>query len=173
MRFCCFQPFYNGLTRLRWIDQQPIQMFQNSRQLRTFGRRLHTTSKNKSVTALTKFMGPKPMPKKGSSEWYREMVLLCTVFAITGSSTMILVRPAVSKGLGLSGSLREGPWTYRICSIVIMTPVYCTMLVAVGTVFGRHSYFRHFAIKMISRFGIPPEMIDSSYHTTHKTFRKW
>ena len=112
-------------------------------------------------------------PKKGSSEWYREMVLLCTVFAITGSSTMILVRPAVSKGLGLSGSLREGPWTYRICSIVIMTPVYCTMLVAVGTVFGRHSYFRHFAIKMISRFGIPPEMIDSSYHTTHRTFRKW
>jgi hypothetical protein len=38
-----------------------------------------------------RFLGPKEMPPRWSSTWYREMVLLCTVFAITGSSTMVLV----------------------------------------------------------------------------------
>jgi hypothetical protein len=81
-------------------------------------------------------------------KWYGEMTLICTVFAITGTSTMFLVRPAMSEVLGLKGSLKEGPWSYRICSIVIMTPLYSTLLVIVGTIFGRHAYFRHFAVKV-------------------------
>lgn len=162
-----------------------------------------------------RFLGAKEMPPRWTLSWYREMVLICTVFAITGSSTMILVRlttistcmlfvdcvtdylstavpsrvriahpviflvvrrqvrPAVSKGLGLKGSLKDGPWSYRICSIVVMTPIYATLLVVVGTVFGRHHYFRHFSVKMWSRFGIPPEMLDETYHITKKNFRKW
>eukprot|EP00934_Nitzschia_sp_Nitz4_P005544 Nitzschia sp. Nitz4//scaffold128_size63911//46437//47097//NITZ4_006225-RA/size63911-snap-gene-0.60-mRNA-1//1//CDS//3329534850//5534//frame0 len=120
-----------------------------------------------------KFVGPKVMPERYTFAWYREMVLICTVFAITGSSTMLLVRPAVKQGLGLEGSFREGPWSFRICSIVVMTPIYASLLVVVGTVFGRHHYFRHFSVKMWSRFGIPPEMIDASYHQTKKTFKKW
>mmetsp|Transcript_68556 Transcript_68556/g.76677 ORF Transcript_68556/g.76677 Transcript_68556/m.76677 type:complete len:216 (+) Transcript_68556:65-712(+) len=119
------------------------------------------------------FSGPKPMPERWTAKWYREMVLICTVFAITGSSTMLLVRPAVSKGFALEGSFKDGPWAFRICSLVVMTPIYATLLLVVGTIFGRHSYFRHFSIKMWSRFGIPPEMIDESYHLTKKTFRKW
>jgi hypothetical protein len=83
------------------------------------------------------------------------------------------VRPAVSQGLGLKGTLWDGPWTYRICSLIIMTPIYASLLVVVGTIFGRHAYFRHFAVKMFSRFGIPPELLDSSFHETSKTFRKW
>lgn len=79
----------------------------------------------------------------------------------------------MSEILGLKGSLKEGPWSYRICSIVIMTPLYAGLLVTVGTVFGRHSYFRHFAVKMFQRFGIPPEMLDKTFHETSKTFRKW
>jgi len=119
------------------------------------------------------YLQPKPMPERWSAAWYREMVLVCTVFAITGSSTMVLVRPAVSNGLGLKGSMKDGPWSFRICSLVVMTPIYATLLVLVGTVFGRHAYFRHFSVKMWSRFGIPPEMIDKSWHTTKKNFRKW
>ncbi|CAJ1925808.1 unnamed protein product [Cylindrotheca closterium] len=120
-----------------------------------------------------RFIGPKPMPERWTAAWYREVTLICTVFAITGSSTMVLVRPAVSKGLALEGSMKEGPWSYRICSIVIMTPIYATLLVMVGTLFGRHHYFRHFSVKMWSRFGIPPEMLDATFHETKKTFRKW
>jgi hypothetical protein len=37
------------------------------------------------------FTGPKEMPERWTASWYREMALLCTVFAITGSSTMVLV----------------------------------------------------------------------------------
>ena len=122
---------------------------------------------------IQRFLGPKIMPERGSFLWYREMVLLCTVFAITGTSTMVLVRPAMSNVLSMKGSLKDGPWSYRICSIVIMTPLYACMLVLVGTTFGRHAYFRHFAVKMFSRFGIPPELMDASFHQTAKNFRKW
>lgn len=122
---------------------------------------------------LQKWMAPKEMPPRWTLRWYGEMALLCTVFAITGTSTMVLVRPAVSDVLGLKGSLKDGPWSYRICSLVIMTPVYATLLVCVGTLFGRHAYFRFFAVKMFSRFGIPPEMMDETYHITKKTFRKY
>lgn len=118
------------------------------------------------------FLQPKPMPVRWSIAWYQEMALICTVFAITGSSTMVLVRPAVSKGLGLQGSFKDGPWSFRICSLVVMTPIYATLLLVVGTAFGRHAYFRHFSVKMWTRFGIPPELIDKSWHKT-KNFRKW
>lgn len=79
----------------------------------------------------------------------------------------------MSEILGLKGSLKEGPNTYRIGSIVIMTPLYSMLLVCVGTLFGRHAYFRHFAVKMFQRFGIPPEMMDSKFKETAKTFKKW
>jgi hypothetical protein len=31
------------------------------------------------------------MPERNTAAWYREMLLICTVFGITGSSTMLLV----------------------------------------------------------------------------------
>jgi hypothetical protein len=83
------------------------------------------------------------------------------------------VRPAVKDILGLDGTFKDGPWSYRISSLVVMSPIYSVLLVLVGTVFGRHAYFRHFSVKMLSRFGIPPEMLDKTFHTTKKTFRKW
>jgi hypothetical protein len=125
------------------------------------------------VSFLQRFLGPKPMPPRSTFAWYREMVLICTVFAITGTSTMMLVRPAVKNVLGLEGSFKEGPWAYRISTIVIMSPLYSILLVMVGTVFGRHAYFRFFSVKMLSRFGIPPELMDKNFEAAKKTFRKW
>jgi len=122
---------------------------------------------------LQKWMGPTEIPPRWTLRWYGEMTLICTVFAISGTSTMVLVRPAMNEILGLRGSMREGPWSYRLCSLFIMTPVYPFILITVGTTFGRHAYFRHFAVKMFSRFGIPPEMIDKNFYRTAKTFRKW
>jgi len=132
-----------------------------------------SSSGPETMTAWQRFLAPKPMPERKTAAWYREMILICTVFAVTGSSTMWLVRPAVSNGLGIRGSLKDGPWSYRICSLVIMTPIYATLLVVVGTLFGRHAYFRHFSVKIFSRFGIPPEVLDPTFHQTKKTFRKW
>mmetsp|Transcript_15459 Transcript_15459/g.29169 ORF Transcript_15459/g.29169 Transcript_15459/m.29169 type:complete len:212 (-) Transcript_15459:179-814(-) len=131
---------------------------------------IHSSSQ---VTFLQRWLAHKEIPPRGTLKWYGEMILICTVFAITGTSTMVIVRPAVSNVLGLEGSLKDGPWSYRICSLVIMTPLYSAMLVVVGTVFGRHAYFRHFAVKMFSRFGIPPELMDKNFHQTAKNFRKY
>ncbi|KAL3784664.1 hypothetical protein HJC23_012180 [Cyclotella cryptica] len=131
------------------------------------------TTTTTTPTFLQNFLGPKPMPPRHTPKWYREVILLCTVFAITGSSTMFLVRPAVSNVLGLQGSMRDGPWSYRICSLVIMTPLYATLLVVVGTMFGRHAYFKHFSVRMFSRFGIPPELMDRNFERNAKNFKKW
>jgi hypothetical protein len=43
------------------------------------------------TTFLQRFLGPKEMPERNTAAWYREMLLICTVFGITGTSTMMLV----------------------------------------------------------------------------------
>lgn len=74
-----------------------------------------------------------------------------TVFAVTGSSTAFVVRPLVSDGLGLQGSFKDGPMSFRVVSLVAMMPIYSALLVTVGTLFGRHTFFKRFAVKMWSR----------------------
>lgn len=49
------------------------------------------------TTFLQRFLAPKDMPPRGTFAWYREMVLICTVFAITGTSTMMLVGSSSSE----------------------------------------------------------------------------
>ena len=73
------------------------------------------------------------------------------VFAITGSSTAFVVRPLLSNGLGLHGSFKDGPMSYRVISLAAMMPIYSALLVTVGTAFGRHQFFKRFAVKMWSR----------------------
>lgn len=41
-------------------------------------------------TWIQRFLGPKPMPPRRTLAWYKEVLLICTVFAITGSSTMVV-----------------------------------------------------------------------------------
>lgn len=129
--------------------------------------------KTHKQTWYQNWTAPVEIPPRNTFKWYGEMTLLCTVFAITGSSTMFLVRPAMNDILGLNGSMKDGPWSYRLCSIVIMTPIYPILLVCTGTLFGRHAYFRHFAVKMFSRFGIPAELMDKNFKANAKGFRKW
>lgn len=45
---------------------------------------------NGSMTFWQKFLGPKPMPQRYTASWFREILLICTVFAITGSTTMVV-----------------------------------------------------------------------------------
>jgi hypothetical protein len=43
-----------------------------------------------TMTMWQRFLAPKPMPERHTFAWYREILLICTVFAITGSSTMLV-----------------------------------------------------------------------------------
>jgi hypothetical protein len=47
-------------------------------------------NKHDTATMWQRFLGPKPMPERHTAAWYREMLLICTVFGITGSTTMLV-----------------------------------------------------------------------------------
>jgi hypothetical protein len=51
-----------------------------------------------------------------------------------------------------NGSLLEGPNTYRAASLVLLSPVYASVLCVVGTAAGRHAYFAGMATKIWGRF---------------------
>ena len=80
-----------------------------------------------------------------------EAAILFCVFGVTGSSTMLIIRPSL-KTLGIEGSWREGPWSYRILSLLIISPIYATVLMTLGTLAGRHTFFAKMGVKIWNRF---------------------
>jgi len=91
-----------------------------------------------------------PSHPRWSGPFLSDALLKCTVFAITGTSSMYFVRPALAN-LGLEGSWREGPNSYRIGSLFIMSPIYTCILLTVGTLAGQHRFFSKVAYRMWSR----------------------
>jgi len=94
---------------------------------------------------------PIPYPLRWSYEWWKETALIFFIFGITGSTTMHFVRPIMHTIFGLEGSLWDGPWSYRILSLITITPTYSLLLLTFGTLFGRHVYFKRVAKRMWSR----------------------
>ena len=81
-----------------------------------------------------------------------EAAVLFCVFGITGSSSVALVRPFLKNTIGLEGTFRDGPWSYRIGSLVLVSPIYATVLIFTGTLAGRHMYFATMGRKILGRF---------------------
>ena len=81
---------------------------------------------------------------------YCRQVLFC-VFGVTGSSSVYFVRPCL-KTFGIEGSMMEGPWSYRILSVLFVSPIYSVILITVGTLAGRHRYFSNMGLKILRRF---------------------
>mmetsp|Transcript_58550 Transcript_58550/g.96641 ORF Transcript_58550/g.96641 Transcript_58550/m.96641 type:complete len:166 (-) Transcript_58550:422-919(-) len=86
-----------------------------------------------------------------------EAAVAFVVFGITGTTSVAVVRPALKKTIGLEGSMREGPWSYRITSLVLVSPIYACFLVTFGTLAGRHTFFANMARKIFGRF-VPPSL---------------
>lgn len=63
---------------------------------------------------------------------------------------MLLSRFILNDTLKLDGGLISGPWSYRIIYIIIIPPTYSGMLILIGTLFGKHEYFRHRVLNMWS-----------------------
>mmetsp|Transcript_32562 Transcript_32562/g.41639 ORF Transcript_32562/g.41639 Transcript_32562/m.41639 type:complete len:197 (-) Transcript_32562:308-898(-) len=82
----------------------------------------------------------------------KEAAVLFCVFGITGSSSVTLVRPFLKETIGLEGSMKDGPWSYRILSVLLVSPIYACVLMTVGTIAGRHAYFAASGKKILSRF---------------------
>ena len=97
-------------------------------------------------------------PRPSWRENYTEAAVMFCVFGVTGTTSVVVVRPFLKHTIGLEGSLYEGPNSYRVLSIVLVSPIYACILVTIGTLSGRHSYFANMARKIIGRF-IPSSIL--------------
>ncbi len=50
------------------------------------------------------------------------------------------------------GSMIDGPWSYRIAYICLITPAYTALLLTFGTLAGRREFFMNMTKKMWGRF---------------------
>ena len=99
---------------------------------------------------------------KMSSLDAKEKMFVCVIFAITGSSAVVVVRPTLKMivesevlGLPADSGFINGPWSFRFLYFAVMWPSYSMLLLMYGTIFGRREFFTHFVKKMWSRF-LPP-----------------
>ena len=53
----------------------------------------------------------------------------------------------------------EGPWSYRVLSIVLVSPMYAITLFVIGTLAGRHNFFAKMSFKILNRF-LPNKVLD-------------
>ena len=84
----------------------------------------------------------------------KEAAIVCTVFGVTGSSTLFFVRPCLEK-VGVKGTMKDGPWSYRIASVMAISPIYGILLITFGTLAGRHLFFASMGRKILGRFAPP------------------
>ncbi|KAI8599412.1 hypothetical protein EDD21DRAFT_379971 [Dissophora ornata] len=87
-----------------------------------------------------------------SFSWWKEWTIVMGVFAVTGSSTVMVVRPLLKEVFSLEGSWREGPWSFRIAYLCTTLPLYSSVLLTVATLAGRRPYFMKVVLRMWGRF---------------------
>ncbi len=81
-----------------------------------------------------------------------EIIRIFLVFAITGSSSVIVGRPII-KFLGITKD-NLNPFLYYLLFIGISLVFYQILLVAFGWLFGQFKFFWQFEKKMLGRFGL-------------------
>ena len=115
----------------------------------TSARRLATAAE---VSPWNQFWKWTTQPRPSWRESKTEAAVVFCVFGITGSTSVAVVRPILRETTGIEGTMRDGPWSYRVFSFLAVSPVYACVLVTVGTAAGRHTYFRGMALRIFGRF---------------------
>lgn len=87
-----------------------------------------------------------------------EAAIAVAVFGVTGTFSVLAVRPSMKALFGIEGTLIDGPNSYRAMSILCISPVYAIVLLAMGTLSGRHNYFAKMSMKILGRF-VPKSVI--------------
>lgn len=91
------------------------------------------------------------LKKRWHIETNIQLLVIIIVFALTGSSSVYVsekIKDWIEQLEVFSGfSLTAIKW------IFIVTPVYVTLLVIIGTLFGQRMFFVNFAKKMLSGIG--------------------
>lgn len=81
-----------------------------------------------------------------------QLALILIVFAINGSLSGLITRPILS----LIGVSKENInlIVYWILYILVITIVYFILLIVISTIFGQFTFFKKFAKKSLSPFGL-------------------
>lgn len=80
------------------------------------------------------------------------LIIIFTVFAVTGSSAVYVAGPVLEFFSVNPESLSA--WLYWPLRIAIIFPIYQCLLIIVGTLFGQFSYFWAFEKKFLRRMGV-------------------
>jgi hypothetical protein len=94
----------------------------------------------------------KKLEKKWILNYKWEMIRVFIVFAVTGSSSMLVGRPII-KLLGITKENLNSV-LYWILFIIIGLIIYQILLVTFGWLFGQFKFFWEFEKKMLRRFGL-------------------
>lgn len=89
------------------------------------------------------------LEKKWDLEYRWEMIRVFIVFAITGSSSVIVGRP-ILKIIGITKENLQ-PIIYWILYVLISFVFYQILLVIIGWLLGQHKFFWEFEKKMLKR----------------------
>lgn len=100
---------------------------------------------------LTLFLFKK-LEKKWILDYKWEMIRVFIVFAITGSSSVVVGRPFI-KLLGITKD-NLNPFIYWVLFIFIAIVFYQILLVCFGWIFGQFQFFWNFEKKMLRRLGL-------------------
>jgi hypothetical protein len=112
-----------------------------------------------ALTAITSYLLLKlclKLFKKLEYKWVVkqrwEIIRIFLVFAITGSSSVFIVRPLLDKVLNLKEYLNNVIYFFVYTIIVLV--FYQILLVTFGWLFGQFKFFWNFEKKMLRRFGL-------------------
>jgi len=94
----------------------------------------------------------KKLENKWKVDYKWEMIRIFIVFAITGSSSMLVGRPII-KLIGITKD-NFNPLLYWLLFIIIGIIFYQILLVTFGWLFGQFKFFWEFEKKMLRRFGL-------------------
>ncbi len=78
-----------------------------------------------------------------------DFVIILIVFAITGSTSAYLGKPALS----LLGIDSQTAWYVKLpVYLIVITPIYQVLLLAIGAIFGQFTFFLNFEKRTFFRF---------------------
>lgn len=100
------------------------------------------------------------------ADWLHWTIVI-VVFGITGTLSLLLTRFVLHDMFQVEGEIWAGPWSYRIAYLLVGPPAYTATLVVVGSVFGKHTYFKERALRTWRRL-LPRRM---SFRSVGAAFR--
>lgn len=80
-----------------------------------------------------------------------QLFIILLVFAITGSTSLLLAEPILDCFNITVETLN--PWIYKPIRLILIFPIYQILILIFGALFGQFQFFWNFEKKMLARMG--------------------